>query len=167
MLCAVYEHLLPNERTHILRQIWSILKPEGVLFLNQTPYRYTPVETHTTSGLPFINYMPKFIALPYARYFSKRKLKNESWERLLRLGIRGTSSGEIMRILNSFSKAIRLTPRNFNTKDDIDIWYVLSRTVRYAGLKRIMYWGFKAIYRITGVSLVPTLSLAFRKDRGA
>ena len=37
--------------------IWAHLKSGGVLFLNQTPHRYFPVEHHTTN-LPMINYFP-------------------------------------------------------------------------------------------------------------
>ena len=56
ILNAVVEHLLPHERRMLLPKIWNLLKPEGILFLDETPYRYFPVEMHTT-GLPIINYL--------------------------------------------------------------------------------------------------------------
>ncbi len=41
---AVYEHLLPSERKIILPLLWSHLKEGGILFLNQTLYRWFPME---------------------------------------------------------------------------------------------------------------------------
>ena len=54
---GVYEHLLPDERDAILPLLWNRLKPGGCLFVDETPYRYFPIEHHTT-GLPLINYLP-------------------------------------------------------------------------------------------------------------
>jgi SAM-dependent methyltransferase len=99
VLSAVYEHLLPAERCAVLRQIWDSLRVGGTLFLNQTPSRYFPVETHTT-GLPLINYLPDRLALLYARSASKAKLGSSDWDELLRRGIRGGSVREIMGLLS-------------------------------------------------------------------
>jgi 2-polyprenyl-3-methyl-5-hydroxy-6-metoxy-1,4-benzoquinol methylase len=71
VMSAVYEHLLPNERRALLPKIWSYLKPNAVLFINQTPHRYFPFELHTT-GLPLINFLPDRIAIYLAHKFSKR-----------------------------------------------------------------------------------------------
>ena len=38
-LIAVFEHLLPQERRDLMPMIWEYLKPGGILFLNETPYR--------------------------------------------------------------------------------------------------------------------------------
>lgn len=109
-LSAVYEHFLPLERTTLLPRIWNLLKPGGILFLNQTPYRFSLFEAHT-SGLPFINFMPDRMALAYTRRFSKRNLQNFSWEDLLRMGIRGASVKEILHILDGCPhKPILLEP---------------------------------------------------------
>lgn len=54
---AVFEHLLPAERHMLLPLLWSHMKPGAILFLNQTPHRYSPIELHTTH-LPLINYLP-------------------------------------------------------------------------------------------------------------
>jgi 2-polyprenyl-3-methyl-5-hydroxy-6-metoxy-1,4-benzoquinol methylase len=164
VLSAVYEHLLPNEREAILQQIWGILKPGGIIFLNQTPYRYFPVETHTTSGLPFINYLPDKLALYYAQYFSRRKLKNNSWQELLREGIRGGSVKEILSILTSHPAIpILLNPSKFGMKDRIDVWYIQSGKVRFVAIKRLLLLAFKLIKHLTGITLVPSLSLAIKK----
>ena len=85
---AVYEHLLPRERRAVLPLICERLIQGGIIFLDQTPYRWFPIETHT-SGLPIINYLPDRIALIYAHRFSKRVSPNSTWLELLRRGIRG------------------------------------------------------------------------------
>jgi 2-polyprenyl-3-methyl-5-hydroxy-6-metoxy-1,4-benzoquinol methylase len=166
VLSAVYEHLLPNEREVVLLQIWSILKPNGILFLNQTPYRSFPVESHTTSGLPFINYLPDKLALLYAQHFSNRKLKDKSWKELLRAGIRGGSVKEILSILSNCPQGpVLLNPRKWEIKDRIDLWYVHAQSgvVRLGLAKRVFRVLAKLLQWLTGVTIVPGLSLAIRK----
>lgn len=164
VLSAVYEHLLPRERETVLPQIWSIIKPGGILFFNQTPYRYFPVETHTTGGLLFINYLPDKLALFYAQHFSIRKLKNNSWKELLRRGIRGGSVKEILSILNRCPQMpILLSSSRFGMKGRIELWHIQSGNVRFVGIKRLFVLSAKFLRWLTGVTIVPTLSLAIRK----
>lgn len=164
VLSAVYEHLLPNEREILLSQIWSILKPGGILFLNQTPYRYFPIEMHTTNGLPFINYLPDKVALYYAQHFSKRLLENQSWSELLKKGIRGGSVEEIMSILSrSPETPILLNPSRFGINDRIGLWYIQSGKVRFVAIKRLFLLSAKLLKRLTGIIIVPSLSLAIKK----
>ena len=159
MFSAVFEHLRPHERRELLPLVWQHLRPGGVLFLNQTPHRYWPVETHTTGGLPFINYLPDRLALGYARRWAKRIAPTESWSSLLRRGIRGGTVGEIMGILGGDARAGLLDPR---TGDRIDLWHrSLSR--RHARLKRAMRAALKVNKWLSGLEIVPTLSLAIRK----
>jgi 2-polyprenyl-3-methyl-5-hydroxy-6-metoxy-1,4-benzoquinol methylase len=160
---AVYEHLFPNEREVILPLIWSHLKPGGVLFLDQTPYRWFPIEMHTT-GLPLINYLPDFLALYFARRFSKRVSPTATWSELLRKGVRGGTTEEIMSNLNrQGNNAELLNPSQLGVKDHIDLWYHLSSTTRKPLTKKIMMWLFRAIKAVTGVTMIPSLSLAIRK----
>lgn len=165
MFSAVYEHLLPHERRSVLPLIWSHLAPGGVVFLGQTPYRWFPVESHTT-GLPFINYLPDRLALAYARRFSKRVQPDASWPDLLRRGIRGATTREIMEILNRDGRqAALLKPSRLGVKDDIDLWYRLSSSMRWSVTKRAMMWSFRIAKATTGTTVVPTLSLAIQKVR--
>jgi len=166
VLSAVYEHLLPNEREPILHQLWSVLKPGGILFLNQTPHIGFPIETHTTGGLPFINYLPDKLALLYARHFSKRKLQDKSWKDLLRMGIRGGSVREVIDILHRTRRnSILLKPVTQGMKDNIDLWYVQSRNDnRYPAIKKLIFFSSKLLKVFTGAIMVPYLSLAIRKD---
>jgi 2-polyprenyl-3-methyl-5-hydroxy-6-metoxy-1,4-benzoquinol methylase len=158
---AVFEHLLPHERPKLLAKIWSHVKPGGVLFLNQTPYRYSPVDVHTT-GLPLINYLPDKLALHAARHFSKNVEPHEDWETLLRRGIRGATVPEIMGILRRNGVPLLLEPRR-ELGDRIDLWHsTLSR--RHAWFKRGLWASLKMLKALSGAQLTPSLTLAIRKQ---
>ncbi|HZE60779.1 MAG TPA: class I SAM-dependent methyltransferase [Burkholderiales bacterium] len=156
VLSAVYEHLLPEERGVLLPSIWRHLKPGGVLFINQTPHRYSPLEMHTT-GLPLINYLPDTLALAYAKRFSGRINGDEDWPALLRAGIRGATIAEIVHVLGG--RATLLAPK---FGDQIDLWHG-KLSLRYAFFKRAIWAALKALKPLAGVHLVPELTLALRK----
>lgn len=163
LLSAVYEHLLPAERRIVLPLLWSHLKPGGILFLDQTPYRWFPVEMHTT-GLPLLNFLPDWLTLLCAHHFSKRIRSDESWPELLRKGIRGGTVREIMGILNQRGRrAELLEPSRLGVRDRIGLWYRLSSSARKPLIKKFMMWSFRAIKALTGVTPVPMLSLAVKK----
>lgn len=161
MFNAVFEHLLPHERHKLLPLVWEQLRPGGVLFLNQTPYRYSPVEVHTTGGMPLINYLPDSLALRAARRYCKRVSPNESWQSLLRRGIRGGTVPEIHGILGGPRHAELLRPKRA-VGDRIDLWFgTLSR--RHAWLKRSIWLALKTFKWLSGKEITPTLSLAIRR----
>ncbi len=170
VMSAVYEHLLPTERRRLLSQLWEQLKWDGVLFINQTPYRYFPFEGHT-SRLPLMGYVPDRLALAYARRFSPRVGAQESWSDLLRRGIRGGDVREILTILrqNSSYPPVLLEPIRAGLKDRIDLWYAgyaVSIANKYPWAKliqRIIMLLLKFIKITTGLVIVPALSLAIRK----
>ncbi len=163
ILSAVYEHLLPSERKKLLPLLWSHLKEGGILFLNQTPYRWFPVELHTTSGLPLINFLPDSLALIYAQRFSKRNLQGVDWNTLLRKGIRGASVGEIFKILKeNKASPVLLQPDKEGSRDRVDLWYVKYRSSKMFIVK-VCYYLFKAIKVITGLVILHNLSLAIQK----
>jgi 2-polyprenyl-3-methyl-5-hydroxy-6-metoxy-1,4-benzoquinol methylase len=165
MFSAVYEHLLPDERRPLLELLWSHLKPGGVIFLDQTPYRWFPVELHTT-GLPLLNYLPDSLTLYCSRRFSERVNPDVSWPVLLRKGIRGGTKREIAAIINRETrKAEFLDPKHLGVTDQIALWYQLSSTstARKQLTKKLMMWGMRVIKAVTGTTMVPTLSLAIRK----
>jgi 2-polyprenyl-3-methyl-5-hydroxy-6-metoxy-1,4-benzoquinol methylase len=167
MLSAVWEHLLPHERRKVFPLVWSALKPGGVVILDQTPHRYFPVETHTTM-LPLINYLPDRLALACARRFAKRVARDESWETLLRRGIRGGTEQEIMRVVREEcgEKAILLKPRYLGMRDCVDIWYAANKANGRSTAKQIVYCLLKPLKWVTGVTLTPYLSLALRRPQG-
>lgn len=162
---AVFEHLLPHERPALLRKVWARLKPGGILFLNQTPHRYSPVEVHTTSGMLFINYMPDALALRYARYFCKRVKRNEEWTTLLRRGIRGGTVKEVLSCLPKNEPGTLLAPLP-EVGDRIDLWFQ-TLSPKHGWLKRGIRGSLKAIKAVTGAEVPPTLSLAIRKGAPA
>ena len=163
VLSAVYEHLLPEERVSLMPRLWSLLNPGGTLFLDQTPYRYFPIETHTT-GLPLLNYLPDRLAEVYAKRVSRRNLKGRSWKELLRAGIRGGSVRGILENLNCRSSETRLLePCKMGVRDRIDLWLIPSAAARLRTVKRVIAFACRCCQRLTGLVLVPHLSLAIRK----
>jgi 2-polyprenyl-3-methyl-5-hydroxy-6-metoxy-1,4-benzoquinol methylase len=162
ILSAVYEHLLPHERKILLPQLWSLVRERGFLFLNQTPNRLFPFELHTTM-LPFINYLPDNLTFQIVSRFSKRIRQNQTWNDLLREGIRGATVQEIMRNLSQgvFAPLI-LEPRNGGLKDRIDLYYK-NTGPRMKSLKGIARYFIKAIRAVSGLTIIPDLSLAFQK----
>jgi 2-polyprenyl-3-methyl-5-hydroxy-6-metoxy-1,4-benzoquinol methylase len=171
VMSAVFEHLLPDERRTVMPQLWAHLRIGGCLLLNQTPHRFFPFESHTT-GLPLINYLPDRLAHFVARRFSPRQLGRDSWETLLRKGIRGATEREI---LGSFGEArsdslpalrAPLRPRH---RDRVDVWYA-ALSPRHRALKTACRELLRVVERLLGTTLVVNLSLAIGKgteeDRG-
>ena len=60
-------------------------------------------------------------------------------------------------------KAELLNPSQLGVKDHIDLWYQLSSTIRKPLTKKLMMWGLRAVKTVTGVTMIPYLSLAIRK----
>lgn len=175
ILSAVFEHLLPDERQQVLGQIWSLLKPGGIFFLNQTPNRWFPFEGHTTQ-LPLMNYLPDKAAGAYARRFSKMVSSEVTWPQLLRRGIRGGSVREILGILKGAQPRFRpvlLTPQQAGFQDRIDLWYagyavsIAKKYPRVKVLQLAIKYLAKVIYKVSGVVFLPTISLAIQKKEVA
>jgi len=164
LMSGVFEHLLPAERLLLLPKVWAHLKPGGILFVSQLQHRYFPFEMHTTR-LPLINYMPDRVALWFARRFSKKVQRNETWEGLLRRGIRGGTDKEIIKYLElSFPKPILLEPIHNNIMDRIDLWYKVTATTRSSLVKKIELFFFRTAKLLTGHVFVPLQSIALRKS---
>lgn len=164
-LPAVYEHLLPNERIELTARLWNVLKPGGILLIDETPHRWFPLEGHTT-GLPLMNYLPDGLAGWFARHVSPRNLQHDSWQTLLRKGIRGSSAKEILQNINRVNGKARLLPPLKSHIDPIDIWYegyVQHARQRAGRSKQIMRLLLKAFKAVTGIALVPYISLAIKK----
>ncbi len=163
IMSAVYEHLLPQERENVLPLIWSITNSKGFLFLNMTPHRWFPIERHTTN-LPVVNYLPKELALPFARKFSNRIDKSESWEILLRRGIRGATEFEILNILNkTLNNSARLLSPKMH-QDRINLWFSGLTQERHLLAKKVVMHLIKLARYLTGQTLVPNLSLVIQKN---
>ena len=153
-LNAVYEHLLPLERRAVLPMLWEALKPGGVMFIYLTPYRWWPIEYHTTDGLPLINYLPDGIAKRYASKFGRADLRGSDWATMLRKGIRGGCIREIRMILPD---AELLAPVEIGGKDGVDLWWHFTRK---SALKRLFFLVLKALR----IPTIRSLQIALRKQ---
>ncbi len=162
LFSAVFEHLLPLERRALLPLVWNRLRPGGILFLNQTPYRYSPVEVHTTGGMPLINYLPDGMTLKIVRRFSRVYAGRVTWEQLLRDGIRGGTVSEILAILRQHGRPVLLEPRP-EVGDRIDLWFG-GLSARHGGLKRAIRTGLKLLQLTSGKVITPSLALAIRRE---
>lgn len=140
MLSAVYEHLLPAERKITMPLLWAVLKTGGVFFLNQTPYRYSPLEAHST-GLWLINYLPDRLTHWTVRHFAGRNPAinhSKDWNVHLRGGLRGGTERDVIRNLTSgkMQSARVLQPNQNGLRDRADLWLSCTNPRRYRGLKR-------------------------------
>ena len=109
--------------------------------------------------------MPDKAALFFARNFSKRNLKKENWESLLRNGIRGASVREILSILTQCKhKPILLTPFELGAKDRIDLGYIKSSKNRVGVIKEMYFLLKKFLKMTTGLIFLSDLSLAIKKS---
>jgi SAM-dependent methyltransferase len=164
MLSAVYEHLLPDERAVLLPLLWRQLRPGGVLFINQTPYRYFPYEHHST-GLWLINYLPDPCALFLARRFSRINRDDNGardWRGHLRGGIRGGTEGEILAHLRRAGdgRPAVMQPRE---QDRAAYWLARTAPDRYRRAKHLVARFFRWTDRLLGTVPSMNLDVAIRK----
>lgn len=166
LLSAVYEHLLPKERENILKLCWQILEKNGIIFVNQTPNRWVFYENHTTN-LFFVNYLPDKICYWISKKFSKRNLKDFSWNELLRMGIRGATEKEISNILsrfNEFGSVEILKPSRLGLKNKIDVWYRSTSTFsKKSKLLKTIIWYFLKTFPFMEKILLPGIVMAIKK----
>jgi 2-polyprenyl-3-methyl-5-hydroxy-6-metoxy-1,4-benzoquinol methylase len=164
VLSAVFEHLLPQERRDLIPLLWGCLKDGGIVFINQTPHRWFPIEHHTTR-LPLINYLPDRLTGACARAFSARVPPGTDWPTLLRKGIRGATHASVMGTINAPDRrGVSLKPTMYGMRDHFDLWYGYSNRLNPNRLRRLARAAFKALYLMTGTILVPYISMAVRKE---
>lgn len=158
ILSAVVEHMLPEERRNLLPMLWKIIKPGGYIVIYETPHRWFPIEVHTTS-LPFINYLPIFIAWRLGSFLTKKNSHRRKKHAMLRAGLRGTSQREVQKYLGA--EATFLLPNASNVKDIIDMWYVSDyhRSFR----KKLTYRVCKIIKNTLGIEITPWVTYVFKK----
>jgi 2-polyprenyl-3-methyl-5-hydroxy-6-metoxy-1,4-benzoquinol methylase len=167
MFSAVYEHLLPNERRALMPQLWALLNPGGVLFVNQTPHRWAPYEHHSTA-LWGINYLPDRLAHWYARTFSKvnpEVNRSTDWNTHLRGGLRGgTERGITAELLaNGHSRGVILQPLAGGYRDRADYW-LGGTSRRCRPLKRAIAWIFRICDRLFDTVPASNIDVAVGKE---
>jgi 2-polyprenyl-3-methyl-5-hydroxy-6-metoxy-1,4-benzoquinol methylase len=161
---AVFEHLLPGERGPVMAALWALLEPGGVLFMQETPNRWCPVEMHTT-GLPLLNYLGDGAARQLATRRSRRVARDSTWEQLLRDGIRGGSVRGILGTLPVANGRPELMPVLLpQPGGQADLWYRASaRRHGPSAAKNLVRLGLKAARAVSGLDFTPELALAIRK----
>jgi len=167
MLSAVYEHLLPEERRRVMPLLWSCMNYGGILFVNQTPYRYFPFEHHST-GLWFINYLPDRLSLFLARKFSKMNPatnQSQDWNAHLRGGIRGGTEAEILSNLRR-STGVRPTVLQPKAQDRAAYWLSCTNPERLGLLKKSVAALCRLTDKLWGTVPSMNLDVAIRKDPG-
>jgi SAM-dependent methyltransferase len=164
---AVLEHVHPRQRRFVLRELWRVLRPGGLLVVDATPNRLWPRENHT-SGMPLVNYLPLRAAAMLARRFSARVPPDQTEERLLARGFRGCTYWEIRNPLPG-AECVNLADRG----KDLALWENQWRKPGGSGkrnfLKKGLAFGLKtaspffSLLRAPITAFLPWLVLVFRK----
>lgn len=163
-LNAVFEHLLPAERRSLLPELWRKLANNGRLVLTETPWRWFPIETHTTSR-PLVNYLPDRLALAACRR-SGLYGPDLTWARALRDGIRGATVAEIMSCIDAPADTIEMaTSDQPDARDLLEVWWWGES--RHTRQKAFAYRGLSWLRRVTGLVVSPWINLVFRKTAEA
>ena len=123
------------------------------------------MESHTTGGLPLINYFPDLLTLCASRYLSNIVPRNVTWQDLLRMGIRGATTDEIVATLsNEADKPLVLKPTRLGIKDQSDIWYKVAADRSLNPFKKSIIMTLYFFKKVTFTRLTPYLSLAIQKE---
>jgi peptidoglycan/xylan/chitin deacetylase (PgdA/CDA1 family)/SAM-dependent methyltransferase len=164
-LSGVYEHLLPAERRVLLPKLWDLVVDGGYLFVNETPHRWSPIESHTT-GLPLLNVLPRRAALAAARHLSPRVDGSVTWPDLLRAGVRGGTPARIGSELAGAGQrpVVPTPPARLGIRTTADIWY---RKGSATPARRAVATALAATERLTGIDAAPWLYVAYRKETSA
>ena len=75
---AVFEHI-PQPRDRHLAELWRVLRPGGVLIVNETPNKYFPKEKHTTR-LWFNHWLPGDVARRRAIRRGRWSKDRDDWD---------------------------------------------------------------------------------------
>jgi SAM-dependent methyltransferase len=164
---AVLEHVHPRQRGFVLRELWRVLRRDGLLVVDATPNRLWFREDHT-SGLPLVNYLPLRIAAALARRFSPRVPRDQTEQTLLARGFRGCTYWEIRGPLSG-AECINLTDR----RKDLALWESRWRTPEGPGGRNILKKSLSvllnlstpvlSLLKIPAAAFLPWLVLVFRK----
>ena len=97
LLNGVLEHVAPfAARAEVIREVWRVLRRDGLMFISETPNPLWPIDRHTT-GLPLIPWLPSRLSERIAIAFGKHQ-RGRSWD--VR-GWRGMTYWEIVRPLRA------------------------------------------------------------------
>jgi hypothetical protein len=159
-LNAVFEHLPPDERKTLMPDLWARLRIGGYFVLTETPWRWFPIETHTTS-LPFINYLPDRLALEAVRHCG-RYPKTMTWHEALLSGVRGGTYDEIISCIGVKTSAFeRVQPQASDSRDMLEVWW--RGEIRKTQVKAFTYHTLRLFHHATGILISPWVNFVLRK----
>lgn len=163
-LNAVFEHLLPAERTTLMPVLWRKLAAGGYLVVTETPWRWFPIETHCTS-LPLVNYLPDRLAFFAMRKFGgKRFAKTKTWDDALREGMRGATTREIVASLGAPAGAAKIVQSQApDARDLLEVWW--HGECRKAPKKRFAYNVLRGLRATTGIVVSPWVNVVLQKSQ--
>ena len=162
-LNAVFEHMLPSERQSLMPALWQRISKGGYLVLTESPWRWFPIETHSTSR-PLVNYMPDRLALFTMRHLSKggRFSHIRTWEEALRDGLRGATVREIMASLGAAPGSARIVQSSApDARDMLDVWWYGE--CRKTKQKKLAYAILSAWRSVTGLVMSPWVNIVVQK----
>jgi SAM-dependent methyltransferase len=165
---AIMEHVLPNQRKLVLRELWRVLRKGGLLVIFGTPNRLWFKEYHT-SDLFFVNYLPLDIAFFLARHCSRRVPVNQSKQELLSNGFRGCTYWEISRALpnavclNNVFRRKDLSVGIQSWRGDTDSRLRKCMVETYGFLMRVPDPVF-ALFNLPQTAFLPSHILVFQKS---
>jgi SAM-dependent methyltransferase len=160
-LNAVFEHLLPVERRQLMPDLWRRLAVGGYLVVTETPWRWFPIETHTTS-LPFVNYLPDRLAFAAFRYCG-RFPHAVTWKDALREGLRGGTVGEIVSCLDAPKGTVQFVQASeADARDMLEVWW--RGECRHTRRKAFAYNVLRWFHRLTGIVVSPWVNFVLRKS---
>jgi len=106
-LNGLVEHLLPEERVTVLREVFRTIRIGGVLFVTETPNRWFPRNSHTKLWLSEL--LPLRTAARLARRFGPRRdFPVSERTAIYRTGMRGASVAQLRRILGRAAERLPL-----------------------------------------------------------
>lgn len=166
---GVFEHIPPQQRQRFAAECWRLLKPGGLFYVVGSPNKFWPLEYHTTN-LPFVHWLPMWLALPIVRRFSRRFGGEISREQLIDEGFIGVNTFALLKWLPE-SRLCESADGNvgiyFRDIMNPDKGSKIRRAV-YRGLHlfyRLMHYPLK-LFRIPVQAFFPYTYLAIRKQSG-
>ncbi len=153
---AVLEHIHPNLRQDIIKEAYRCLTPGGLLIFSETPNRAFPFDGHTT-GLPFIPWLPFWLAYPLAKNLSLRANRGFNKDKMIAEGLVGGSYWQIKKSIPN-AICLNLQGGDANWKCDLKKSGKIMRLIL-----RFCEWKIKTFTKQPLNAWMPTLDLVFKK----
>jgi SAM-dependent methyltransferase len=165
LLNGVLEHMLPAERTALLREAVRLVRPGGRVLVAETPNRWFPRNSHTKLWLT--EFLPVRAAAWVASRFGIRSdFPRHDLEAQYRTGFRGMSVDQIRRIVRECAvepSSDRLAELEFTLPRN-----PLQNAAHRSGAGALLCSLVRAVAGFTGqplAFLAPHLNLVIRKPR--